>query len=341
MRFGAIFIGAVCLIFCVAGCGPSSDDEENNGNNEPQVSWQPAFDASEEGWLMSVAAAASDDVYMVGGTPQRGHIVHFDGEQWQPQQVPESVELLNWVHVFDDGTPIVAGNGGVILRPDDSAGDGWRAEQTPTDQDLWGVWGASQDDIWAVGGDGRTEGAATVVRFQDGEWHEVELPELERPNVRAFFKIWGTDADNFYIVGQRGAVLRFDGEELEELHVGTSDDLISLWGTGPDNIVMVGGRSNGVVVHFDGADWTAHPQAPIVGLNGVWLGESGEAYVAGNSGVVGTLDLDSFEVTVEQADTPLTIHAVFGVDGRVFAAGGSLASPQPPYRGVALERGGQ
>lgn len=324
------------IIVCLAALSGCGDDPANNGNNDPDPTWEQAFDASEAGWLLSVAGSASDDVWTVGGTPDDGAIWHFDGAEWSEQAVPDGVPLLNWVHVFDDGTPIIVGNDGVVLRRES---DGWAVEQTPTEQDLWGVWGAGPDELWAVGGDGRSEDAATVLRYRDGTWNMMQLPDMERPNVRAFYKVWGTGADNVYIVGQRGAVLRWDGSQLKELLVGTSQDLISLWGTGPDDIVAVGGRANGVVARFDGAEWTSESLAPLPGLNGIWMDEQG-AWVAGNAGTLGRLDVDALEVEQISVQTQLDLHAVFGTgDGAHFSVGGSLQSPVAPYEGVALSRG--
>ena len=327
-------IGVLFLLLSLVACGPNGGG--NNGNNGTAAKWEEAFDASDKGWLLSVAGSSASDVYAVGGTPDEGRIWHFDGSSWSEQPVPEGVPLLNWVHVFDDGTPIIAGNDGMILRR--QAGQ-WVAESTPTEQDLWGVWGANRDDIWAVGGNGRDENAATIVRLQpDDSWKEIVLPAMERPNVRAFFKVWGTADDNVYIVGQRGAVLHWDGAELGELLVGTSQDLISLWGTGSDNIVIVGGRSNGVVAHYDGAEWTTQSVAPAPGLNGVWMKEPGVAWVAGNNGTLGRLDVDRLTLETDAVSTNLDVHAVFGVGGERFAVGGNFQVPQGPYEGVAVHR---
>lgn len=324
-------IGALLSVLFLVGCGPNGG--ENNGTS---AKWETAFEATGEAWLLSVAGSSAADVYAVGGTPERGRIWHYDGTSWSEQDVPEAVPLLNWVHVFDDGTPIIAGNEGTILRR--KAGE-WVAESTPTEQDLWGVWGANQNDIWAVGGNGRDEDAATVLRLQpDGTWKKSLLPVMERPNVRAFFKVWGTGADDVYIVGQRGAVLHWNGSELDELLVGTSQDLISLWGTGPDNIVIVGGRSNGVVARFDGTEWTTQTLAPAPGLNGVWMQEPGVAWVAGNAGTVGRLDVDALTLETDELTTTLDIHAVFGAGGELFGVGGNFQMPQGPYEAVALHR---
>ncbi len=326
----------LALAGLVGGCGGGSDP----GGHGQQVRWQQSLDAAGQGWLLSVSGTASD-VYAVGGAPQRGRLWRLDGSGWSEEEVPEGVPLLNWMHTFADGTHIVAGDHGTILRPQHGV---WHRVDTPTDQDLWGVWGASPDDVWAVGGNGRDADAATVLHFVGGAWQVVPLPHMERPGVRAFYKVWGTGADNVYMVGQNGAVLHWDGAKLREELVGTSRDLISLWGTSADNIVMVGGRSNGVLVRWDGQKWRSFSLAPLPGVNGVWLESAKRGWISGNSGTIARVKLpaDAAEppsVSAVETGTRLEMHAVFGVGaGSVYSVGGNFQQPQGPYDGIALQR---
>jgi hypothetical protein len=327
---------AVLVVLGATGCPPVEEEPE------PEAAWEQAFPADGFGWLLSVAGSSPDEVYAVGGRTDRGAMMRFDGSGWSSQEIPEDVPLLNWVHILPDGSPVVAANDGYILRKKNGE---WRETKTPTDQDLWGVWGVGPDNLWAVGGTGRQTGRATVLRYRGSSWSEVELPELERADVNAFFKVWGTGADNVYIVGQNGAVLHWDGEELTEKLVGTSDDLISLWGTGPDNIVLVGGRSTGVVVRWDGSEWHKKVLGRIPGINGVWMGRPGRAWVAGPRGYLARLTVPEGAGAVKldeimPVDTPKDFHAIYGVDGGgLYAVGGTLDSARGPFRGIAVRRG--
>ncbi|MGM0555257.1 MAG: hypothetical protein ACQEVA_02665 [Myxococcota bacterium] len=260
--------------------------------------------------------------------------MHFDGQSWEPEPIPEEVPLVNWVHVLADDTPVMACNDGMVMW---RQGGAWRTRSTPTDQDLWGIWGQSLDDLWAVGGSGREDGEAVILRNESGAWEKVDVPSLERPGVRAFYKVWGTGNDNIYIVGQNGAVLRWDGSSFTELGLGVSVDLISLWGTGPDDITVVGGRGNGVVAHWDGTQWRSKSLAPNPGLNGVWMDEPGEAWAVGVAGTAVKIDTETLEAELRTTPTDLELHGAWGLSGdRVWAAGGSLGRPEP-YRGVMLE----
>ena len=321
--FSLLVLG-VALGACSA-CGPQPVDR-------PQ--WNKSFNAETTGWLLSVAGASPQDVWAVGGSPDDGVVVHYDGQSWQPEPIPDEVPLVNWVHVLPNGTPVMACNDGMIMW---RQGGEWRTRSTPTDQDLWGVWGESLDNLWAVGGSGRETGEAVIVRNESGAWEKVDVPSLERPGVRAFFKVWGTSPENLYIVGQNGVMLHWDGSSLEETGVGVSVDLISLWGTGPDDITVVGGRSNGVVAHWDGNDWRSKSLAPTPGLNGVWMDEPGEAWAVGVSGTAVNIDTETLEATVRTTPTNLELHGAWGLsDEMVWAVGGSLGRPAP-FEGVMLQ----
>jgi photosystem II stability/assembly factor-like uncharacterized protein len=208
-----------------------------------------------------------------------------------------------------------------------------------TSEPLWGVWGASSDDLWAVGGGGFEEDSPVLIHYDGSAWSEVPL-SLERPNVHAFFKVWGSAPDDVWVVGQRGAALHYDGRTWTELDTGVEEDLISVWGTGPDQVVMVGGRSNGVALLADESGlrpielpFGAEP------LNGVWVRDGTPAHAVGASGAHFEIDLDSRTVRrVEAVPTLETLHGVFGVGNDLYAVGGNLFAGTPPFRGVALFR---
>lgn len=319
---------ALFVFLCVAvGC---SDPAAPADEERP---WEAAFDAS-DGWLLNVGGATTDDLYAVGGHPMGGRVQHYDGTAWGPGGPSFGTPLLNWVHAFSADDVVMVGSRGAVLRFD---GLTWTRDQTPTDHDLWGVWGAASDDLWAVGGNGREEGQATILRWDGVAWTQVEPPALERPQVWAWFKVWGSGPDDVYIVGQRGAVLHWDGAALTELFVGAADDLIAVWGTGPDLVVAVGGRANGLISVWDGTTWETHDLAPVPGLNGVWM-RGPVAHVGGVLGTLGSFDTRSGELDLVDVETQMDFHAMYGVGNRLMAVGGNFRAVNGPYEGIALQR---
>lgn len=303
------------------------------------LTWIEAFAAGETGWLLNVWGPAPDDLYAVGGTPEEGRVMHFDGQTWSRVELGVDVPLLNWAHGFGPDDITMVGRTGTVIHWDGTA---WTVQETPTQEDLWGVWGASPDDLWAVGGAGREAGQETILHYDGTAWADVPPPELQRANVRAFFKVWGTSADNVYIVGQNGIVLHYDGATWTEEFPGVSGDLISLWGTGPDRIVAVGGRGSGVASVWNGTEWQPLNLAPLPGLNGVWMNHDGVAYAVGVEGITITLNSETLEYNdafVMLPDTgQVDFHAVFSADGkRLVGVGGNLLAVAPPFAGVAYQ----
>lgn len=272
---------------------------------------------------------------MVGGTLTDGRILHFDGEAWTEQATPRSVPLLNWVFGFSSSNVVAVGNGGTILSYD---GTTWTRAQSPTTEDLWGIWGANKNDLWAVGGSGRSESTATVLHFDGKDWEEWPLPTLKIA-ARALFKVWGTSAQDVYAVGQRGIVLHFDGRAWSEVDVAATDDLIALWGTGPNNILAVGGRGNGLVSHFNGRRWRTLRLFDLPGINGVWMQEPNVAHLAVTRGHVAILELETLTAKPQVLTEGLDFHAVFGVDDVLTAVGGNFNMlGDQAFQGIAQQR---
>jgi len=307
---------SLALLLALTSCSSSQ---------EAETEWSTIHTSTD--WWMSVYARSATEQWIVGGTPDGGRILRYDGVAVTEVDHGAAVARLNWVHGFDSGELIAVGTDGAVLRSDGTA---WSSEPAPTDQDLWGVWGTSTTDVWAVGGD------ATVLHDTGNGFEPVPLPDMERPGVRIFFKVWGSSANDVYIVGQGGAVLRWNGSALEELDVGVSEDLIGIWGTGPDRIVTVGGRRNGAAALWDGSAWRAVDLTEFPGLNGVWL-DSDVVHIVGNDGTVGEIDFPTGEASITSIDIPVSLHSVTGAGGALTAVGGDFSTgDQGPFLGQVV-----
>ena len=318
------------LVLALACPGPSADSH-----------WDPAFDATGAGWLLSTWSFDGDVRYAVGGRPDDGVVMTDVGGEWAPVALGLDAPLLNWVYGFGAEDVWVVGTGGTILHWDGA----WTAVDSGTTEDLWGIWGATPDDVWAVGGSGFDDATATLLHFDGTQWSPQPLPELTRPNVHALFKVWGSGPDDVYFVGQRGTLVRWDGTTLREELVGTSEDLISVWGTGPDRVAIVGGRSNGVLVTWNGTEWHTESLSPLPGLNGVWMGSPDTIHVVGVDFTTATIAFDTRVWTEGAITLPSggrkAFHAVFGDgSGRLTTVGGNFASGSSTgtYEGIAYER---
>ncbi|MBV69780.1 MAG: hypothetical protein CMH52_00395 [Myxococcales bacterium] len=318
------------LIGCLVGilnCSPGSD---SNG----QSNWQIAFDEPTLGAYLC-AWGADDEVWVVGGQPDSGVLWHKRDGQWTLATIPDG-SLLNWTHGAD-GHQWIVGNTGRILHKAPNTNE-WVVEQSGVSAPLWGVWAADSNRVFAVGGNPIDTGEPDPILLErvDGQWQRIDLPETDRV-FRALFKVWGTSADNVYAVGAKGTILHFDGRSWRQQNSGTARDIISLWGHRPDQILAVGGRANGIILSYNGEQWTPKVLETEPGLNGVWVSADGHATVVGERGRILSVDLD--DLSYERQDNPQTslLHGVWGHDsGYRIAVGGTL-DRNPPWQGSAIE----
>lgn len=290
---------------------------------------------TDRGALMSVWGASPARVWAVGGQPKtpetdsQAAMIVREEETWTDVELPPDTAMLNWIYGVEDEVWVV-GQSGNILRLD---GDAWVHETSPTDRTLWGVWGASAQEVWAVGGNGTSDEPLLFVR-RDDAWMMQEVPAFEaEPN--GLFKVWGTAEDDVWVVGDRGVSLHYDGETWTASEIEEGADLISVWGSESQGVVAVGGRANGHVARRTSDAWDVE-LLPVAGLNGIWIDEAKGITAVGSQGLILRIEGDGFEYEVEDSPTPLSLHAVFGFDdGPRYAVGGTLLLP-PPWAGVVL-----
>ncbi len=325
------------LLTCVALLGACAESGSHPSvvRNEWQVEYQHA-----DGALMSIWGTESGEVWAVGGQAGRGLILERRDGAWQPAPVAAH-GLLWWVYGFGRDDVYAVGEQGVALHND---GSGWRPVPvawggTPlSDRTLYGLWGASGDDVWAVGGD-PNGGQAVVLRGNREGLSPVDgIPAALLPS--ALFKIYGFTADDVFAVGTAGTVLRWSGGVWTRDEVPTDKALTSLWGRSATDVYAVGGVDQGVVLHYDGTRWgVVDTVEPGPGLFGVFTAP-GQPVVAVGGGprvveMAGPGRVEEPWVPVESFDTVL--HSVWG-DGSsaLWAVGGSLLSYPAPMNGVVL-----
>lgn len=150
------------------------------------------------------------------------------------------------------------------------------------------IWGASADDLWVVGDQGRR------MHWNGACWSQYQDPEGPPKTTEELMDVWGSSKDNlwavglkpnrsilhyqagvwsadsaaklyqdllgvhgrsdedFWAVGKKGVILHFDGTRWSQVMGGTSQDLYAVWVAGKDD-VWVGGAQ--VLKHFDGSTW--------------------------------------------------------------------------------------
>src|SRR3954462_10261866 len=129
-------IQIISLVAGLAGCG--GDRWEVVERNLP-------------GALLSVWGASADDVWTVGGDVGDGKgpmVLHWDGSTFHRLETGQSGDLW-WVYGFAGGPIFMGGAGGHILKYENGA---FTPMKTPGTDVVFGIWGSSPTDLWAVGG---------------------------------------------------------------------------------------------------------------------------------------------------------------------------------------------
>lgn len=323
--------GPVAIVLLTAGCpgddtGPSED-----------VGWQMVHEGL-DGALLSVWGTGRDDVWAVGADTRDGAgplVVRFDGEAWSRVPTGQTAGDLWWVFGFEGGPVYMGGDGGVIVR---FADDTFTVMDTPGTETVFGIWGASPDDVWAVGGASDSSGGFAW-RLSGDAW--VPEPSVPADLVAdaAVWKVFGRSADDAWLVGSNGVALHWNGSTLEPGDTGVGSSLFTVHEK--DGLyAAVGGLATGIIVELEGDTWRhVTPEPPPMGLAGVTLGEDGTGIAVGFLGAVYVRSGQGW--ALEDIGVPLleNLHGSWIDDeGGLWAVGGQTLSP-PLTDGVLIHRG--
>lgn len=292
--------------------------------------------------LLSVAGRSERDVFAVGADKGAGPLVlHWDGEAWQRLTTGARGDLW-WVHAFADGPVFMAGAYSTILRLEHDGG--FTRMKTPGlgVHTVYGLWGPSPDDLYAVGS---VTGRNGFVWHWDGAaWSELplpdDIPQNDDHDIPGFFKVWGRSGDEVYVVGGGGVVLRGNASDgFAVVPSGTKSLLFTVSGDA-DRVVIVGGGQQGVFLEGDGTTLAGGPTEFLL-VQGVDV-EDGLAIATGQRGAVYRRAPGGWE----QLDTGLgldleSLHAVW-IDptGGVWAVGGDVLAGTQTNGGLAHGVGG-
>jgi hypothetical protein len=153
---------------------------------------------------------------------------------------------LRSIHGATSSTLWAVGDVGASVRI--TGADGDTPTLTPLNARTWtgltGVWSASDDEAWAVGGSG------TVRHYTTAQgWQVIEgLPTNENLNA-----VWGTSPSDVWVVGNAGVVLHFDGTGWSRVKLAglgnRRPDLYAAWSSGPGTVWIAG---QGIVLALGG-----------------------------------------------------------------------------------------
>lgn len=305
--------------------------------DEVEAEWQLVHRGL-PGALLSVWGSDATDVWAVGADARDGAgplVVRFDGAGWTRVATGEAQGNLWWVFGFPGGPVYLGGEGGVILRHEDGV---FTRMSTPGSETVFGIWGATPDDIWAVGGASDSTGGFAWRLVGDAWQPEPTLPATV-PDSAAIWKVHGAGRDDAWLVGSNGVALHWDGARLAPEATGVGSSLFTVHAHA-GRLAAVGGLASGIIVEHDGARWqNVTPEPPPMGLAGVTLGADGSGLAVGNFGAVYTRGAAGWTPEELGFTVPVNLHGSW-IDerGGLWAVGGQTFSP-PYNEGVLIHRG--
>lgn len=316
----------------IAGCG----------DDDPGGEWSIVTDGLRES-VMSMGGTSNQDVWAVGADRGEGPLVlHFDGQAWERLHTGERANLW-WVHAFPGGPVFMSGGQSTILRYQDGA---FERMKTPglVRHIIFGVWGRSPSDVYAVGSIGAGNGF--VWHFDGTAWREVTLPDSipkdQGGNTPGLFKVWGDEEDTVWVVGGGGVLLRsVAGAPFERIDVDSRAAFFAVYGQG-DRTFIVGG-AGGRPALFEVSGGAAPTPVSIDGislLQGVAVAPDGSAYACGADGAI----LERSDSSWQKIDTGLDVHAQslhalwIDPEGGLWSAGGNVLGTTLD-EGVIVHRG--
>ncbi|MBL8912824.1 MAG: vanadium-dependent haloperoxidase [Archangium sp.] len=291
--------------------------------------WQLTSTGLDEA-LMGIAGSSENDVWAVGADTGAGPLVlHFDGSTWERRATGTSGHLW-WVHAFSRTSAFFGGARSTIVEWN---GADFVRHQTPglARQTVFGVWGSSREDVYAVGS-GTSGRRGFLWHFDGTSWAELALPPevpLRDGETPGLFKVWGSGPGDVWVVGGDGVVLH-KTDAWRVVDSGNQRTLFTVHGNGKGTVYLCGGGAQAAL--FEGGTSGFRDISPSgfgllqgiaadpTDVNGAWAsGESGSIFHR-TQGAWANVN-HGLPLSVE------SLHATW-VDpkGRVWAVGGNVLS---------------
>ncbi len=209
---------AACSWVVMGGtCASPSPNDDDGSMDGDEPNEQLVFEGLNAA-LLSISGTSGEDVYAVGADP-------------------------------GDGV------GPYVLHYD---GQTWSRLETGASGDLWWISVPSINGVFFMAGAG-----GLVLRFDSGTG---AFERFDTPGDDIGFGVWAADNDQAWVVGgdldnedAGGFIWRFDGntwavQNLSNVLPDGVPTLYKVWGRSADDVYAVGRL--GVVLHFDGTDWS-------------------------------------------------------------------------------------
>ena len=252
-----------------------------------------------------------------------------------PTQMPRSINIKDNVKALTDDR--------MIRRV---AGGDFESVETGVKKNIYGMWGTSSSNVYAVGAVG------TLWHWDGGGWTQQANPLAASGSTFDWRGIHGTDSQNIFAVGSAGAAAVFNGTVWKAVPVANAENLtgvfastgtggsggISVFASGQSGIFTYNGTSGwqkvggifgnylgihgsdsshiwavgmtGAVAVFDGSSWKTQVSGSSIALHAVWAASSSLVFAVGEKGIILKYDGKSWKPMTSGVN--VTLSAVWG-----------------------------
>jgi hypothetical protein len=187
---------------------------------------------------------------------------------------------------------------------------------------LYGVWGSSSSNIFAVMG---MQGREDTVYHWDG----VMWRATEHNFGNYLLGVSGASSSDVLAVGYGGLIFHHDGHEWKQMagFGATTDSIANVWGASSSDVYAVGGVWNypeqtyhSAMFHYDGSSWNKVKNETNAYTYDIWGTSSNDIFTVGRGGTVS--HYNGLSWTQMNSGVNLWIRAVWGSSpSDVFAVG--------------------
>jgi len=186
-------------------------------------------------------------------------------------------------------------------------GAAWTDMESGPTNELYGLWGSSSHDVFAVGADGE------IVHYDGTAWSHMDSGVTS-----SLYDLWGSSSTDVFAVGRLGTILHYDGAVWGSMDSGTTTQLCGIWGNSSNDVFAVG--LSGIILHYNGVVWSAMSSGTTQSLYAVWGASSDDVFAAGEHG--GIVHYDGTAWSPMGSATSWSLYDIWGSSSSdVFAIG--------------------
>ena len=320
---------SLSLLLTLAACSssePTSTETATNGIYSTAPAWEEVTTGAGSA-LLSIWSDAEITAIVGGNDGAGAQFYTYADNDWLRHSVSGDGDLW-WVWGTEENLYAVGENGRVttINRKSHTVS----VATLDASIHLFGIWGSSDTNIWAVGGATyKTDGAA-LWHFDGAEWSEWTDVPSNFEDLSYVFKVWGSSADDVWVVGVSGYAMHFNGSSWTHVETPISNTVRTLFtvtGDEEGNIYAVGGAGDGNILRWNGVEWIDETPDFAPQLNGVSVGSGYPPIACGKAGVCYERTNGVWARDGRGPASPYDAHATWRKeDGGVWTVGGYMGS---------------